>query len=58
MVPVGSNMRVEYAKVNARGQVVIPADIRRKFGIEQGTRVAFLERDGELIFQPITDAVY
>ena len=51
-------MRVEYAKVNARGQVVIPADIRRKFGIEQGTRVASLERDGELIFQPITDAVY
>lgn len=48
-------MRVEYATVKAKGQVVIPVDIRRKFQIDEGTRVAFLEDDGRLVLQPVTD---
>jgi AbrB family looped-hinge helix DNA binding protein len=48
-------MAVEYATVKAKGQVVIPVDIRRKFQIDEGTRVAFLEEDGRLIIQPVTD---
>jgi len=49
-------MSVEYATVKANGQVVIPVDIRRKFQIEEGTRVAFMEEDGRLLIQPLTDA--
>ena len=30
--------------------------IRRKYGIKPGTRVAFIERDKEIIFQPVTRA--
>jgi len=48
-------MSVEYATVKAKGQVVIPVDIRRKFRIDEGTRVAFLEEEGRLIMQPVTD---
>jgi len=48
-------MPIEYATVKAKGQVVIPVDIRRKFQIDEGTRVAFLEEDGRLIIQPVTD---
>ncbi len=48
-------MTVEYATVKAKGQVVIPVDIRRKFQIDEGTRVAFLEEDGRLFIQPVTD---
>ena len=48
-------MPVEYATVKAKGQVVIPVDIRRKFQIDEGTRVAFLEDDGRLVLQPVTD---
>ncbi len=48
-------MTVEYATVKAKGQVVIPVDIRRKFQIDEGTRVAFMEEDGRLIIQPVTD---
>ena len=48
-------MPVEYARVKAKGQVVIPVDIRRKFRIDEGTRVAFLEEDGRLFIQPVTD---
>jgi AbrB family looped-hinge helix DNA binding protein len=48
-------MQIEYATVKAKGQVVIPVDIRRKFQIEEGTRVAFLEEEGRLFIQPVTD---
>lgn len=48
-------MEIEYATVKAKGQVVIPVDIRRKFQIDEGTRVAFLEEDGRLFIQPVTD---
>jgi len=48
-------MTIEYATVKAKGQVVIPVDIRRKFQIDEGTRVAFLEEKGRLFLQPVTD---
>jgi AbrB family looped-hinge helix DNA binding protein len=48
-------MAPEYATVKAKGQVVIPVDIRRRFQIDEGTRVAFLEEAGRLIIQPVTD---
>ncbi|HEY3973411.1 MAG TPA: AbrB/MazE/SpoVT family DNA-binding domain-containing protein [Candidatus Sulfotelmatobacter sp.] len=48
-------MAIEYATVKAKGQVVIPVDVRRKFQIEEGTRVAFLEEEGRLFIQPVTD---
>ncbi|MGB7130308.1 MAG: AbrB/MazE/SpoVT family DNA-binding domain-containing protein [Candidatus Sulfotelmatobacter sp.] len=49
------NMAAEYATVKAKGQVVIPVGIRRKFQIDEGTRVAFLEESGRLFLQPVTD---
>lgn len=48
-------MAIEYATVKAKGQIVIPIDIRRKFQIDVGTRVAFLEEEGRLFVQPVTD---
>ncbi len=47
---------IEYAAVNAKGQIVIPADIRNRFDIRQGTRIAFVEDQGRLFIQPVTDA--
>lgn len=41
--------------VKAKGQVVIPVDIRRRFQLEEGTRIAFLEEGGRLFIQPVTD---
>jgi len=48
-------MPIEFATVKAKGQVVIPVDIRRRFQIDEGTRVAFLEEQGRLFIQPVTD---
>ena len=44
------------ATFTSKGQLVIPADLRRKHGIEAGTRVKFLEDQfGRIILQPITE---
>jgi AbrB family looped-hinge helix DNA binding protein len=44
---------MEISAVTVKGQIVIPARIRRKFGIKKGTRVAFVEQQGKLILQPL-----
>ncbi len=47
---------IEYSAVNAKGQIVIPAEIRDRFDIKQGTKIAFVEQQGRLFIQPVTDA--
>lgn len=45
---------MEKAYVTSKGQLVIPARLRRKYGIKPGTQVCFIERGNEIVFQPIT----
>lgn len=45
---------MDIAYVTSKGQLVIPARLRRKYGIKPGTRVCFIEADGGIIFQPLT----
>lgn len=41
-------------KINAKGQVTIPAELRERFGIKKGTRIDW-KRDGHrLVLTPIT----
>ena len=44
---------METSIVTVKGQVVVPANIRRKFGIKKGTKIAFIEQNGKLIIQPL-----
>jgi AbrB family looped-hinge helix DNA binding protein len=46
---------MEKATVTVKGQVIIPAKIRRKLGIKKGTRVTFTEKDGEIILRPVSE---
>ncbi|MGA8273079.1 MAG: AbrB/MazE/SpoVT family DNA-binding domain-containing protein [Candidatus Sulfotelmatobacter sp.] len=40
----------------SKGQLVVPAELRRKHGIEAGTTVRFLEDQfGRIVLQPITE---
>jgi AbrB family looped-hinge helix DNA binding protein len=44
------------ATFTSKGQLVIPAELRRKHGIEAGTKVKFLEDQfGRIVLQPITE---
>jgi AbrB family looped-hinge helix DNA binding protein len=45
---------MDTAYVTTKGQLVIPARIRRKLGIKPGTKVCFVERGNEILFQPVT----
>ncbi len=45
---------MDRAAVTAKGQIMIPAKLRRKFGIKKGTQVCVYERDGEIAIKPIT----
>jgi AbrB family looped-hinge helix DNA binding protein len=47
-------MNKEYSTVTSKGQLVIPAAIRRRLKIKAGTRVQFIEDNGRLILQPLT----
>jgi AbrB family looped-hinge helix DNA binding protein len=45
---------MEASYVTSKGQLVVPAKIRRRYGIKQGTKVYFIERGNEILFQPVT----
>jgi AbrB family looped-hinge helix DNA binding protein len=42
------------AYVTSKGQLVVPAHIRRRYGIKPGTRINFVEEGDRIIFQPVT----
>jgi len=44
------------ATVTSKGQLVIPAELRRRSGIQKGTKICFLEDElGRIILQPVTE---
>ncbi len=45
---------MDSAYVTTKGQLVVPARLRRKYGIKAGTRIQFVERDQEIVLQPVT----
>ena len=47
-------MKAETSVVTSKGQLVIPARLRRHFGIKKGTTISFLEEGGRIVMQPVT----
>ena len=47
-------MKTEVSTVTTKGQLVIPAKLRRKYAIRKGTQIAFVEEHNRLVLQPIT----
>ncbi|MBC8499901.1 MAG: AbrB/MazE/SpoVT family DNA-binding domain-containing protein [Candidatus Atribacteria bacterium] len=40
--------------VSAKGQIVIPSKLRRKYNIKKGVKLYIEERDGELVLKAVT----
>lgn len=38
--------------VSARGQITLPADIRKKYKLEEGDVLVVAEKDGEILLKP------
>ncbi|MFA4923911.1 MAG: AbrB/MazE/SpoVT family DNA-binding domain-containing protein [Ignavibacteriaceae bacterium] len=45
---------MEHGLVTSKGQVLIPARLRRKYKIKTGTLVYFWEKDDRIEIEPIT----
>jgi AbrB family looped-hinge helix DNA binding protein len=45
---------MEESTMTSKGQIVVPAKLRKRYGIKPGTKVYFIERDKEILFQPVT----
>ena len=45
-----------YATV--KGQIVIPASLRRKYGIKAGTKIQIYDDGEQIILKPITEEYY
>ena len=45
---------MEIGYVTSKGQIVIPARLRRRYGIKTGTKVCFVEKDEAIVLQPVT----
>jgi len=39
------------SKITARGQITVPMEIRRKFGLKPGDVLCFLEVDGSIVLK-------
>ncbi len=44
--------------VTTKGQIVIPAKIRRRLNIKRGTRLYIEERDDELVIKAVTPGYF
>jgi AbrB family looped-hinge helix DNA binding protein len=47
------------AVINSKGQIVIPAELRKRYGLGAGTIVVFQEERGRLVLEPKNfEAIY
>ena len=42
-------------RISVKGQIVIPADLRHKYGLEPGTVVRILDTGQGILLKPITE---
>jgi len=42
---------MDLAKITLRGQITIPAEIRKKLGVKDGDKVAFIEENGRIVLE-------
>lgn len=49
---VGGAHSVESAKVGKRGAIIVPARLRKRFGIEEGSMVVAEEKDDGILIRP------
>jgi antitoxin PrlF len=49
---------METSIVTTKGQIVIPAKIRKRYDIKEGTKVHFVEAGSKIIMEPVTGEFY
>lgn len=49
---------METSVMTVKGQIVVPAKIRKKLNIKKGSRIAFIEQKGKLLIQPLDNTYF
>lgn len=49
---------METSVVSVKGQIVIPKNIRKSLGITKGSKVAFIQKEGKIILQPLNKSYF
>ena len=49
---------METSVVTVKGQIVIPKKIRKNLGIIKGSKIAFIEKEGKIILQPLNKSYF
>ena len=44
--------------VTSKGQIVIPSKMRRHLNIRKGTRLCIIEKENEIVLQPLTQEYF
>lgn len=44
--------------ITAKGQIVIPVSLRRKYGIKPGTKIQIYDDGERIILKPVTEELY
>ncbi len=42
-------------RTSTKGRIVIPAALRRKYGIKNGTKIIVTDGEGSIILKPVTE---
>ncbi len=48
---------MQTSTVTRKGQVTIPVRVRRRLGLQQGDRVAFVDEDDRIVLRPVQNDV-
>ncbi len=46
---------MQYSKLTKKGQVTIPAHLRKRYGMQEGSTVAFEESKHGIVVKPVPD---
>lgn len=44
--------------MTTKGQVVVPARLRKKYGIQPGKKIAFFEENGAIVLKPMDESFF
>ena len=45
---------MDTAYMTSNGRMVLPSRLRRKYEIKAGTKICFIEWEGDILFRPVT----
>ena len=46
-------MRIAHSKLTSQGQISVPAEVRRRLGLEPGSVIEWIDEGGQVVVRPV-----